>query len=226
MLAASSLLFEVTPAWPRDSPGLGVAALATGSRVPAAVPCATPCTDPWHDWDCYGVLCGYWLCCSDLTLNKAFHAMGLMMKEFNSQLSGTQSHCWGIRLALTRPPRSLGQRVLRLKPGLFPPRWHFCFWRPGIAVKIPSACSGQDNLRLSPTAETWQAHQSHFLATSPHSPSTGRSEGQGDKEGYFFFQLGHFNAAPLMPQKCVWERRVSGSEIKSIHKIPNQSDQK
>lgn len=41
--------------------------------------------------------------------------MGLMMEEFNSQLSGTQSHCWGIRLALTRPPRGLGQRVLKDK---------------------------------------------------------------------------------------------------------------
>lgn len=61
--------------------------------------------------------------------------MGLMMKELNSQISETWSHCWGICLALTRLPRGLGQKVLRLK--------HFCFWRVSIAIKIPSVCSGK-----------------------------------------------------------------------------------
>lgn len=135
------------------------------SSSPACHPLHRPLARTRPLW-CFGVAShGYWLCCSDLTLNKAFHATGLMMKEFNSRLPGTRSHCWGIRLALARPPRELGQQVLGLKPGLFPPRWHFCRQRASIAVKIPSACSGQDNLRLSPTAATWQAYQPLFLAT-------------------------------------------------------------
>ena len=134
------------------------------------------------------------------------------MKEFNSQVSRTWFHCWGTRLALTRPPGGLGQRVLGLKPGPLPPRQHFYLWRAGIAVKIPSACSGQDNLRLSPTAETWQAHQSLFRATSPLNPSTGRPEGQDGQARCFGFgccrqQKRHAAAPPPAAVRRRMERK-------------------
>lgn len=137
-------------------------------------------------------MCGYWHCCSNPTSNKAFCAMELPMKGFNSQLSGTRSHCQGLCLVVTRPPRGLGQMVLRLKPGLFPPSWHFCFWRAGITIKSPSACPGQYNLKLSSIAVMLEAHQSLFLEKSPLSPSTGRSEGQDGQAGIFLLPAGKF----------------------------------
>lgn len=118
--------------------------------------------------------------------------MGLTMKGFNSQLSGTWCHCQGLCLVVTKPLRGLGQMVLKLKPGLFAPSWHFCFWRAGITVKSPSACSGQYKLKLSPIAVTLEVHQSLFLVKSPLRLSTGRSEGQDGQAGIFLLPAGKF----------------------------------
>lgn len=101
------------------------------SSVQAAV--CQPQSPPFHvplAWRrllwCFGAASrGCCLCCSTLTLQKPFRAWGLTTQEFSSQLAGTRSHCQDLHLALMKPPGGLDQRVLRLRPGLFLPRWHF-----------------------------------------------------------------------------------------------------